>query len=126
MNADLVLMNGKVITVDAGDSIAEAIAIDSGRIVRVGSNRDVKKYINHETTVGDLKGSAVTPGMIDVHCHFAMNGLNEVFVADLRYPKVRSISEAVKLVEAQVKETPKGRWVRGRGWNEALFNPVKP
>ncbi|MFQ6076158.1 MAG: amidohydrolase, partial [Candidatus Bathyarchaeia archaeon] len=122
MKADLVLTNGKVITVDAGDSIAEAVAVGSGRIVKVGSNRDVEKLVVGKTKVIDLKGRAVTPGMIDVHAHFAISGTNEVYMVDLRYPRAKSISEALKLVEARVKETPRGRWVQGRGWDEALFD----
>ncbi|UCH02351.1 MAG: amidohydrolase [Candidatus Bathyarchaeota archaeon] len=121
MKADLVFMNGKVITVDSKDSTSEAIAVYSGRIIKVGSNREVEKCIGQETRVIDLGDKAVTPGMIDVHCHFADSGTSKVYVVDLRYPNVESISEVLKIVEAQVSKAPRGMWIKGRGWDEALF-----
>jgi predicted amidohydrolase YtcJ len=121
LKANLVLTNGKVITVDSKDSTSEAIAVYSGRIIKVGSNRRVEKYIGQETRVIDLEKRTVTPGLIDVHCHFANGGTSKVYVMDLRYPNVKSISDALKVVEAQVSKAPKGKWIKGRGWDEALF-----
>ncbi len=96
--------------------------MESGRIVKVGSRHQVERLIGKTTTVIDLRGKTVTPGLIDTHAHFAQSGINQVYVLNLRYPKVKSIAEAVKLVKTQTDKTPQGRWVQGVGWDEALFD----
>jgi adenine deaminase len=62
---DLVLINGKILTVDAKDSIAEAVAINTGKIVAVGSNAQIQRHISAGTRVLDLHGRTATPGLID-------------------------------------------------------------
>ncbi|UCH70177.1 MAG: amidohydrolase [Candidatus Bathyarchaeota archaeon] len=120
--ADLVLLNGKVITADPKDSVAEAVAVESSRVVKVGSNHQIKRLIGKTTAIIDVRGKTVTPGLIDTHAHFAESGINQVYVLNLRYPSVKSIAEAVKLVKTQTEKTPRGRWVQGAGWDEALFD----
>src|SRR5438105_2699089 len=68
--ADIVLNNGKVITVDARDSIAQAVAIAGGKIVAVGTNDQVRTRVGPRTQVIDLRGRTATPGLIDSHVHF--------------------------------------------------------
>src|SRR5438874_2542904 len=68
--ADIVLLNGKIITVDEGDRIAQAVAIAGGKIVAVGTNAEVSKLAGPRTQRIDLKGRAVTPGLLDAHAHF--------------------------------------------------------
>ena len=77
--ADLVLHNGKVVTVDEEFSIHEAVAVRGDKIVFVGSNKDVEKYILPSTTVMDLKGQLVLPGLIDAHAH--LHSLGDEFLA---------------------------------------------
>ena len=67
--ADIVLQNGKIITVDPKDSIAQAIAAKDGLIIKVGSDEDIKAYIGPKTSIINLKGKTVTPGLIDSHIH---------------------------------------------------------
>src|SRR5215203_5390815 len=69
--ADLVLVNGKVVTVDPRDSIAEALAIRAGRIAFVGTSTDARGYVGERSRLIDLGGRTVTPGLIDTHVHFA-------------------------------------------------------
>ena len=69
--ADLVLTNGKVLTVDANDSVVQAIAVANGTIIAAGSAADVGAFIGPRTRVVDLRGRAVTPGLIDSHVHFS-------------------------------------------------------
>ena len=63
--ADIVLLNGTIITVDAKDSVAEAIAIKDGRISFVGSTGEARRFVGPATRVVDLAGRAATPGLID-------------------------------------------------------------
>jgi len=120
--ADIVLVNGIVITVDLKDSICEAVAVKEGKILSVGSNDEVNKLIGEQTHVIDLKGRTLTPGMIDVHGHFAMGGISYLHVLDLRYPKVTSIAQALEMIKERVSASEPGQWIRGRGWDEALFD----
>jgi len=120
--ADLVLVNGNVITVDLEDSVCEAVAVKEGKIWCVGSNDEIKKLIGEQTHAIDLRGRTLTPGMIDVHGHFAMGGINYLHVLDLRYPKVTSIAQVLELIKERVSASKPGQWIRGRGWDEALFD----
>ena len=119
--ADLVLVNGKVITVDPQDSIVEAVAISQGKIIKVGANSEVQVLIDQNTEVVDLKGKTVTPGLIDSHCHIG-GGYPEKYYLDLRPGKADSIDEIVRLVAKKVEETPKGEWVLGFGWFPAYWS----
>jgi len=119
--ADLVLMNGKVITVDPQDSIVEAVAITEGKITRVGTDNEVQVLIDQNTQVVDLKGKTVTPGLIDSHCHIG-GGYPEKYHLDLRPGKAESIADIVRLVAKKVEETPKGEWVLGFGWYPAYWS----
>lgn len=121
LGADTVLTDGKVITVDEADSLAEAVAVKYGRVARVGSTRDVRKLVRKGTRVIDLEGRCVTPGLITTHEHFLRYGYNAVSGIDLWYPRVRSISDIVAAVEEKVAETPRGEWVFGWGWDENLL-----
>src|ERR1035438_2192183 len=69
-SGDYVLVSGKIITVDARDSIAQAIAITGGKIVAVGTNAEARRAAAPNARVIDLGGRAVTPGLIHSHCHF--------------------------------------------------------
>ena len=88
-NADLVLYNGKVITVDSTDSIVQAIAIKDGKIVAVGSDSVALALAGGSTQRVDLKGLTVTPGLLDAHAHFAEGGTDRLYDLDLSYANVR-------------------------------------
>lgn len=119
--ADLVLTNGNVITVDARDRIAQAIAIRGDKIVAVGSNADIAKLAGPNTRRIDLHGHTVTPGLLDAHNHFSSGGAERLFVLDLSYPGVKSIADVQTAIRAQVAKLPAGAWVEGRGWDEGKF-----
>jgi predicted amidohydrolase YtcJ len=126
LGADIVLWNGKIITVDKRDSITEAVAIKYGRIAWMGKNEKVKRFIREETKVIDLEGKTVTPGLISTHEHFLRYGINSKFGIDLWYPKIKNISDIVEAVERKVAETPKGEWIFGYGWDENLIEEKRP
>src|SRR5439155_479477 len=69
-SSDLILINGKVITVDPRDSVAQAISIHNGKIVAVGTNGEIRKSAPKGARVIDLHGRTATHGLIDTHCHF--------------------------------------------------------
>lgn len=121
IGADTILLNGRIITVDEEDEICEALAVKYGRIAYVGSDKGAEPYIKNHTKVIQLEGHCVTPGLITTHEHFLRYGLNALFGIDLWYPKVKSIDDIIHAVSERAKETPKGEWVFGWGWDENLL-----
>jgi predicted amidohydrolase YtcJ len=111
--ADLILTNGVVYTVDDSFSMAGAIAIREGRILAVGSNREIRNEY-HSPVVTDLEGHFVYPGWIDAHCHFFGYGMN-FSSADLA--GTRSPGEIIQLLETY-RDTHDGAWITGRGWDQ--------
>jgi predicted amidohydrolase YtcJ len=118
--ADLVLLNGKILTVDARDSIAQAVAIAGGKIVAVGSNDDVRARIGSNTQAIDLRGRPATPGLIDTHVHFSE--VDALYSVDLSDVSITKMDDALKRVAAQVARVKPGEWVRGRGWDEGKLS----
>jgi predicted amidohydrolase YtcJ len=107
-DADLILHNGKVLTVDDKFSVAQAVAVQNGRIAKVGADRDVLALRGPETRVIDLKGQTVLPGLIDAHVHALEAGLSE-YRAPL--PPLDSYAAVQQYIRAQAAHTPKGQWI---------------
>lgn len=108
-NADLILHNARIVTVDSKFSIAQAIAIKNGRITAVGSNDAVLKAERGAATkLVDLKGKTVLPGLFDNHVHALEAGLSE-FRGPL--PHFDSFAAIQSYIRAQMAVTPKGRWI---------------
>jgi predicted amidohydrolase YtcJ len=120
-NADLILINGKIITVDPKDSITQAVSISDGKILALGSNDEIRKQAGKNTRVIDLQGRTATPGLIDTHCHF--DGASLLFILDLS--NVKSITEAVELVRQKVSQVQPGVWVVGSGWDEGKLAQLR-
>jgi predicted amidohydrolase YtcJ len=114
--ADLVLLNGKIITVDSNDSIAEAVACKGEKIVAVGDDEKIKCYVGKHTKVIDLEGRTVTPGFVDTHFHFSGGGRRARSV-DLRY--VRTMDALIEEIRKKAETLPLGRWIQGFGYNES-------
>ena len=89
--ADLVLLNGKIITVDSKDTISQAVAVKAGRIVYVGDAQGIKPLIGEKTKKIDLKGKPVLPGFIDAHVHFDATAVNTKLAVDCHIPPVRYV-----------------------------------
>ncbi|TRO55352.1 amidohydrolase, partial [Candidatus Bathyarchaeota archaeon] len=114
MQADTVLVNGKIVTMDEKESIAEAVAIKYGRFLKVGKTAEVEKLIGENTKVIDLKGKTVIPGLIDSHCHMMSVGAGRKLNVDLSEEAgVHSISDLIARLKERADKTPKGQWVLG-------------
>ena len=124
--ADYIFLNGKIVTVDRNFSIAQGLAVRSGRIIGVGPSREVAKLADSETRTVDLKSRTVLPGVIDPHMHFALWAVSRPpLFLDLSYPRVRSIADVAAQVREKAAQTPAGEWIKGFGWDEAYLEECK-
>lgn len=116
--ADLVLIHGHILTVDANDSVAQALAIEHGVIVEVGTDAEVLAFARKRPglRVIDLQGHTATPGLIDTHAHIAEGGVNELYRVQLS--DAASIQDIVDRVKAKIAQAKPGEWVTGTGWDE--------
>ncbi|KON29262.1 hypothetical protein AC482_06935 [miscellaneous Crenarchaeota group-15 archaeon DG-45] len=115
--ADMVIVNGKVLTVDARNSIVEAVAVRDGRIVATGSTSDVMRLAGEGTEVVDLGGRTATPGFIDSHTH-PSHAATRLYEINCRSPPVRSVGEILAMVSERAGEVEPGRWIRGTNYND--------
>jgi predicted amidohydrolase YtcJ len=122
---DMVLLNGKIITVDPQDSIDEALAIKDGKILAVGRTSEIEMLAGEHTRVIDLQGLTATPGLIDSHCHFASGGIARLYTLDLSYPNVKSISDVMEEVGASLVDRSPGEWIEGEGWDEGKLSDLR-
>jgi predicted amidohydrolase YtcJ len=119
--AELVINNAKVYTVNKDQLYAEALAVKAGKILFVGSNTDVKKFIGDSTEVIDAKGQFVMPGFIEGHGH--IHGLGASLI-NLNLMKVKNWDEIVAMVGEAVKKAKPGDWIVGRGWHQEKWDPA--
>jgi predicted amidohydrolase YtcJ len=113
--ADLVLTNAVVHTMDANRPRAEAVAVRGRQIVAVGSRRDMQPFIGSKTRVRDLAGRTVVPGFNDSHAHLLGIGFARL---DVDLVGTAAYAEVVERVAAAVTTRAPGEWIRGRGWHE--------
>ena len=119
--ADLVLRNGKIVTVDEARPVAEAIAIAGDTIVAVGPNQAIQAYVGPNTRVIDLKGALATPGLIDAHVHFT--GVGEA-ARNLKLAPARNWADIVRMVGDAAQKAKPGEWIVGRGWHQEKWSEV--
>ena len=116
--ADRILVNGNILTVDADDTVVEAVAIRDGRIIAVGTDVEIEALAGPATDRIDLQGLTATPGLLDSHVHFSYGGLLKLTQIDLSFPYVKSIADLKALVVERHETAPAGEWILGRGWDE--------
>jgi predicted amidohydrolase YtcJ len=120
--ASLVLVNGKVWTVNSGQPRAEAVACQGSRIVAVGSNDEIRRWIGSATQVIDAAGKLVLPGFNDAHVHFLDGGQSVESVA-LRDAK--SEAEFRQRIADFATRQPAGRWITGGEWDHENWTPAR-
>lgn len=115
-------VNGVVITMDASNTVAEAVLVRAGQIEAVGSSEDLVSRIDDDTVVVDLRGRALMPGFIDAHGHFPGSG-QTVFSVDLNSPPIGRVTDMEGLLgslSAFAKQRRDG-WVVGHGYDDTLL-----
>lgn len=116
--ADLVVLNGKIYTVDPSHPRAEAVAVTGERIRAIGTGADIKEWIGPATRVIDARGKTVLPGFIDAHVHFSNGGAD---LSNVQLRDVFSREEFVGRLAAFVKKLRKGEWILGGNWDHEQF-----
>ena len=118
-DAELLMLNGKVYTVNHEQSWAEAIAITDGRIIWVGNSEEANQWQGERTRTIDLGGKMVLPGFQDIHIHPVHSGVSYQQCALFDVEGVELLQQRIK----QCAESEPGEWIRGGGWLVTNFAP---
>lgn len=119
--ADLVLMNGKIVTVDDAKPEVQALAVSGDRVIAIGSDEEIKPYITQKTEVIDLEGKLAIPGFIDGHGHFTGLGRSKMV---LNFMEVKDWDEVVAMTKEALKKAKPGEWIFGRGWHQEKWDKI--
>ncbi len=114
---DMIVHHAQIYTVDNQFSTAEAMAVQDGKIVAVGSNDDILKEYKSDSVV-NAEGATIYPGFIDAHAHFVGYG-QSLFAVDLMF--VSTWDEVINRVKDFAAKHPGTSWIRGRGWDQNRF-----
>nr|WP_309148873.1 amidohydrolase [Variovorax paradoxus] len=118
--ADLILVNGRIHTLEPRNRVVSSLAVRDGKIVAVGTDKDTAAFRSDRTRVIDVDQRLVIPGLNDSHMHLINGGLQ--YNLEVRWDDVESVSDALRLLREQVQRTPPGQWVRVLGgWSEFQF-----
>ena len=110
LQADAIILNANVITMNPAAPSAGAIAIKDGRFLAVGTDADVSPFRSSDTEILDVEGKTVLPGFIDAHTHVMSSGVRHVAEEDC---DLRSIGEIQEALKVRSVTTPAGEWVQG-------------
>jgi predicted amidohydrolase YtcJ len=116
--ADTVIVNARICTVNAAGPWAEAVAVKDGRILAVGSAKDVTRHRGPGTQVIDAGGRLVLPGIADSHVHFVSGSSN---LANVDLAGAKTLEEIQRRIRAFLQAHPGGAWLQGRGWMYPAF-----
>jgi hypothetical protein len=117
-NADLILYNGIIRTIDEENRVIEAVAVKKGEIIAVGKKEDVLPLKTDKTSLLDLDGKTVLPGFIDTHSHVMLTGRTSLGIDLL---SAQTIEDIKKKISEKAKKTPKGRWIFAYFMNEFVL-----
>jgi predicted amidohydrolase YtcJ len=121
LGADMILLNGKAVSVDPEETVAEAVAVKAGKILKVGSNEEIEALAKSSAKVIDLKGKTLLPGFVDSHEHVMRRGLMLDWV-NCRSPPVETIQDIINALAVKVAEKPEGEWVLGSWFDETKLS----
>ena len=117
--ADLVLLHGKIATMDKGRPFVSAVAVRQDRIAAAGNDTDMARYVGKTTRVIDLRRRLAIPGFIESHAHFTGIGESKM---KLDLDQARNWDDIVALVAAAAKSAKPGEWIQGRGWHQEKWD----
>ena len=112
--ADLVLINGKVLTLDERSTITEAVAVVDGKILATGPSASIRAFAGARTRVIDVSGKTVIPGLIDTHAHFKAAGLADYVVI---MGRAKTVAEALAAIKEFAAKKKPGEWIIGGAWH---------
>jgi predicted amidohydrolase YtcJ len=118
LSADLLLVNGRVLTMDAHDAVAQAVAVKDGKIVAVGTSAEIEPLAGASTQVIDLDGRTAIPGLTDCHVHLASDSsraVESMECRDLYDPSIDSVAAIVSRLRQWATSTQPGQWIVARG-----------
>jgi predicted amidohydrolase YtcJ len=121
--ADMILYNGKVITMENESSVFTAVAIKDKKILFVGSDEEIELYKNEITEVINLEGKTLLPGFIDSHVHFTQTGLSTLAV-DLT--TATSVKEILSAIKKEYEDNPDIQFIRGSGYDDEKVSEKRP
>jgi predicted amidohydrolase YtcJ len=116
--ADLIVTNCKAYTADPNDTVAEAVAVRDGRILKVGLASEVMRLKGRRTRVLNLDGRLVLPGFIDSHEHCIRKGLQADWV-ECGSPPMKTIRDIIEALRVKAEEKPAGEWVIGNWFDDS-------
>jgi hypothetical protein len=117
--ADLVLLGGTIVTGDDSIPEGQALAARGGRVVAVGTDKEIRRYVGDSTEVVELKGATAIPGFIEGHAHYAGVGQAKL---QLDLTKAANWDEIVSMVQAAVAQAQPGELITGRGWHQEKWD----
>ena len=120
---DLIVVNARVYSGNGTTDLAEAVAVRGNKVIRVGTNSEIRRLRRAQTTVIDARGGAVLPGFNDAHAHFISGGLSldQVYLLE-----ARTLDEVKDTVRVWAESHPERDWILGRGWHYQPFTGGLP
>lgn len=116
--ADMVIYNGRVITVNETNDIAEAVAIRGNKILAVGNEQSMQQYIDKHTKMINAEKKTVMPGFIDAHIHVALFALLNHAIINISYPIAKSIEDIKEIIRREAAKKKKGEWILLMGYDQ--------
>lgn len=121
--ADIVFKNGAVYTVDAAKTWAQSLAIKKQKIIYVGTNSGVQRFISNNTKIINLQGKMVLPGFIDSHVHLITGGMT---LSECNLSGINKIKNLLEKIRQCKNKFPEKEWITGSGWELTLFERANP
>jgi predicted amidohydrolase YtcJ len=123
-SADVVYVNGTVLTMNATNAIAQAVAVEGEKVKAVGSTTEIQALIGPKTRVVDLAGKTLIPGFVDAHSHFPESGIRALYRVDCNSPPIgstKSIADIISRLKEAAQKTPRGQWIQAFGYDDTLL-----